>query len=114
MLQSRKSFVKDKDGTESRLTYGSNLDIKRLEAVGGNRYQHSAVDILKYDQNVRTGGHSILLGPLGAVFKKKKKERLLSIASAGRKHTDGERVEQGPCASGFSMSCHTQVLILSF
>jgi len=91
-----------------RLTYGSKLYIKGLETVG-SRYQHSAVD----DQNVRTC-YSNLSGPLGANLRKKekkRKKRLLSIASASRKHTDGERVEQEPFASGFSMSCHAQALI---
>jgi hypothetical protein len=50
------------------------------------------------------------LSPLGAVLEKKKEKRkrkkekkFLSIASANRKHTDGEEVEQEPIASRFSM-----------
>lgn len=69
------SSSRTKTARNPRLTYGSKLYVKWLETVG-SRYQHSAVDILEYDQNVRTGGYSKPLSPLGAVFKKKKKKKI--------------------------------------
>ena len=73
MLRSRKSFVKDKDGTESP-TYLWQQVVYKTVGSCRSRYQHSAIDILKYNQKVRTGGYSIPLSPLRAVFKKRKEK----------------------------------------
>ena len=90
MLQSRKSFVKDKYGTESPTYLWPQVV---YNTAGSCRKPVSALS-RRHIEVVRTGGYSIALGPLGVVFKKKKrkgKKRLLSIASASSKHTDGER-----------------------
>ena len=117
MLQSRKYSVKDRDGTESS-TYLKQQFV--YKTAGNCRKLLSALGRRGIDVRPECS-YMMIFNPFGSIRssfqKEKEKKRKVPVdrqrEQGVKKHTDGERVEQGPCVSGFSVLHRAQELILS-